>query len=125
MQLKSILYCAVAYTVFSTSPCYAQIIHSITFQNASSGRYEREVSGQQTQDDQSIGVSLNTSENRRKTHSSSSSNGITQEREYTYINSAMSQAIERGHIRRTVNTHHFETYDYSDFATHHSVDLSF
>lgn len=125
MQLKSILYCAVAYTVFSASPGYAQIIHAITFQNASSGRHVREVSGQQTQDDQSIGISLNTSEDRRTTRSSSTKNGVTQEREYTYIDSAMSQAVEMGHTRRTVSIKHFETYDYYDFATHHSVDLSF
>ena len=125
MQLKPILYCVVAYAVFGTSPCYAQIIHSITFQNSSGGRHIREISGQQTQDDQSIGISLNTSDERTTTHSSSTVNGITQDREYIYINSAMSQAVEMGHIRRTESIKHFEAYDYSDFMTNHSVDFSF
>lgn len=125
MQLKPILYYALTYTIFSTSPCYAQIVHVMTFQNSSGGRHIREITGQQTQDDQSIGVSLNTSEERTTTRSSSTVNGVTQEQTYTYINSAKSQAVETGHRRRIERTQLFEAYDYSDYAVDHTVDFSF
>ncbi|MGR3280450.1 hypothetical protein ACSYAD_35960, partial [Acaryochloris marina NIES-2412] len=118
-------YCAVAYAVFSTSPCYAQIVHVMTFQNSSGGRHIREITGQQTQDDQSIGVSLNTSDERTTTHSSSTVNGVTQDQTYTYINKAKSQAVETGHRRRIERTQLFEAYDYSDYAVDHTVDFSF
>nr|AFM92603.1 hypothetical protein [Acaryochloris sp. HICR111A] len=125
IKLKSVLYCGFAYAVFGTSPCYAQVSHSITFQNGTSGRHTREISGHETQDEHLMGISLSTSEDQKTTHSSSTNNGLTQEQEYTYVNSAMSQTVEIGHLRREIYVKHFEVYDYSDYATHHSLDFSF
>ncbi len=125
MKLKTILGCSLAYIAFGILPCYAQMTHSITFVNGTTGRHMREISGQDTQDDQTLGISLSTKEDKSVSHSASNSNGLSQEQEYIYVNSAKSQTVEIGHLHRKTYIKHFEVYDYSDNSIHHTVDFGF
>lgn len=125
MKIESILYSSILLSILSASPGLAQVSHIITFQNAASGRHTSNISSENTQEDQLLGISLSTDEERRTTYTSTTENGVIREQEHNDTTSAMSQAVETGHVQRTRKIDHSLTYDFYDYGASQTIDLSY
>ena len=125
MERRIILYSSILVSILSPSLSVAQVSHTMIFERALSGRHVSHTSGEETQEDQVLEISLSTDEDRKSERTSTTKNGITNTQEHNYSSSVTSQAIETGHLQRTTKFDQSVVYDFQIYSTTQVLDFSY